>query len=101
MGVKVQAVFIGGATVRVRAYVYDDDDALVDPTSASVTIIDPDSTTQVDDTAMEETDTGIRDYFYNTDSDTTKGHWRGTVKVVDGSGDTAKTSIEPFGFEIK
>lgn len=103
MGIKVQVDFIGRATVQIRAYVYDDDDALVDPTSCKVTILDPDGTTIVDAASMTPlaaTD-GIYDYFYNTTSATAKGAWSGEVVTVDGSGDTAKTTIASFGFRIK
>ncbi len=103
MSVKVQVEFIAGATVAVRAYVYDEDDALVTPTSIKVTIKDPDGTTQVDAATMTQygSVTGTYDYFYNTTTATDTGKWYGEVVVVDGSGATAKTSIEPFGFKMK
>jgi uncharacterized protein YfaS (alpha-2-macroglobulin family) len=103
MGIKVQSEFIAESTVRIRAYIYDDDDALVDPTAITVTIDDPSGTTEVDDqemTALEDTD-GIYDYYYNTDADSAKGFWNGRVKVVDGTGDTAKTSFGTFSFKVK
>lgn len=42
MGIAVIAEFIAKATVRVVAYIYNDADALVDPTSIKVIIKDPD-----------------------------------------------------------
>ena len=101
MGLKIQIDFIGGATVGIRAYIYDDDDALADPTSAKVTITDPDGTDQVSAEDMTKNDTGVYDYFYKTDSDTATGSWSGEVVVVDGEGEEAKTSIATFGFRIK
>jgi uncharacterized protein YfaS (alpha-2-macroglobulin family) len=103
MGLKVQVDFLAGATVGIRAYIYDEDDALVDPTSAKVSTWDPDGTAVLESatmTALADTD-GIYEYFYNTDSDTATGLWRGQVEVVDGSGATAKTTLAPFSFRIK
>ena len=101
MGLKVQVDFLQGGTVRIRAYVYDDDDTLVTPTSVTIDIYDPDDTLTIDGATMDPTATGTYDYFHNTDSDTTKGQWYGTVWVVDGSGDGAKTSYGTFSFKVK
>ena len=96
--------FISKSTVLVRAYVYDEDDALTDPTtSITVTIVDPAGTTKVDNAAMTKhgTDTGVYDYFYNTVTDSVEGWWNGEVTTIDGTGETAKTNIVPFSFEVK
>ena len=102
MAIDVITEFIAKATVRVRAYVYDDDGDLVDATgSIKAIIIDPDGTTQVDSVAMTKNATGVYDYLYNTTTSSTTGYWRGEVVVVDGSGGTAKTSVATFGFRLK
>ena len=94
--------FISKSTVLVRAYVYNEDDALTDPTtSITVTIVDPAGTTKVDNVAMTKHGTGVYDYFYNTAADSVEGNWVGEVTTVDGSGETAKTNIVPFSFEVK
>ena len=94
--------FIAKTTVRVRAYVYDDDGALVDPTtSIKVTIYDPDGTKQVDGIAMTKDVTGIYDYYYQTTTSTTIGWWRGEIVVVDGTDPNDKTSVGTFSFRIK
>ena len=100
MGVKTQVEFIAAATVGVRTWVYDDDDTLSTPTSITITIKDPDGTAQVSASAMTENATGIYDYFYNTTTSTAKGSWTGFVTVTDGTGDTAKTSLDDFEFTI-
>ena len=103
MGVAVQTEFIGKATVRVWAYVYDDDDALADPTSINVTIKDKDGAAPVDDEAMSPvggTD-GTYTYDYQTTAATTKGWYNVEVVVVDGAGAVAKTSIGTYAFRIK
>lgn len=94
--------FLAGATIWVRAYVYDSDGDLVDPTtSIKVTLVDADGTTQVDAQAMAQAGTGIYDYYYTTESDCAEGWWNGEVWTVDGSGDTAKTSSESFSVEVR
>ena len=94
--------FISKSTVLVRAYVYDEDDALTDPTtSITVTIVDPAGTTKVDNVAMTKHATGVYDYFYNTAADSVEGNWVGEVTTGDGSGEDAKTAIATFSFEVK
>ena len=96
--------FISKSTVLVRAYVYDEDDALTDPTtSITVTIVDHAGTKKVDNAAMTKhgTDTGVYDYFYNTVIDSVEGWWNGEVTTIDGAGEGARTNIVPFSFEVK
>ena len=94
--------FISKSTVLVRAYVYDEDDALTDPTtSITVTIVDHAGTKKVDNAAMTKHGTGVYDYFYNTVTDSVEGNWVGEVTTVDGSGGGAKTAIATFSFEVK
>ena len=110
MAIEVISKFIAGATVKVTAYIKDEDGDLVDPTSVKIIITDPDGTEIIpsegngdDDMTQYEIDevpqTGIYEYFYNTTTASTKGWWRGEVVVVDGDGDD-KTSIGTFGFEV-
>ena len=102
MGLDVITEFLAKATVRVRAYIYDDDDALVDPTPpVTIDIFDPDGTPIESGATMTRADTGIYEYYYKTTVDSPDGWWRGVVWVVDGSGDLAKTSEGSFGFKVK
>ena len=63
MAILVQTEFTRTGTIRTIAYVYDDDEALVDATSVSITIKDPDGTLVADDQAMTKTSTGVYEYF--------------------------------------
>ena len=99
---EVVVKFIRESTVWIRTYVYDSDDALADPTSITITIVDPDGTTQVDEADVTTNpSTGIYDYYYTTESDATEGWWQGEITAVDGAGDTAKYSKESFSFKVK
>lgn len=99
---EVIVKFLAGATIWVRAYIYDSDDSLVDPThSIKLTLVDADGTTQVDAQDMTKDDTGIYDYYYNTDSDSAEGWWSGEVWTVDGTGDSAKSSFKSFSVEVR
>ena len=101
MSVEAQTEFIAKATVRVHAKVYDDDNALADPTSITATIKDPHSATQVDAQAMTKDSTGVYNYYYQTNTSTTKGNWTGEVITIDGTGAGAKTSVSTFDFRIE
>lgn len=101
MTIEVVTEFLRLATVRVRAYIYDDDDALVDPTTVTIDIWDAEGTKQENGTAMSNPSTGIFEFFYNLAAGSVEGNWRGIVWVVDGSGLTAKTSEGSFGFVVK
>ena len=93
--------YLAGATIWVRAYIYDSADALVDPTSVKLTMADAAGATKVNAQAMTKLTTGIYDYYYNTTATSAEGWWNGEVWVVDGSGDTAKTSVGSFGVEVR
>jgi len=95
---EVVVKFIQNATVWVRAYIYDSDGNLANPTtSTKLTLTDPDGTKQVDGEAMTPNDTGIYSYYYNTDSDSAVGWWSGEVWATDGT----KKSVGSFSFELK
>ena len=105
MAITIITEFIKEATVRVVAYVYDEDGNLVNPTHATTPIrvtIYAEGVTDpvVEDAAMASTgDIGIYDYYYATDSDNVSGWYRGIVTVMDGD-DPVYTSKDTFGFRI-
>ena len=104
MDVKTQVEFIAGASIRVIVIVKDDDKALVDPTSVLVTLTDPDGTDQVDQNEIVvdgKISTGLFEQYYNTSGSSVTGWWQGKIEVVDGSGDTARTSIATFSVNVK
>lgn len=105
-GIVQIIVFPDKATVWILALIYNENDALVDPTAAKVSIIDPDDTVKVDEAAMTqyETTTGIYEYFYHKGESADpmdKGQWRGEVLVIDGTGEAAVISPTKFAFEVK
>jgi len=44
---------------------------------------------------------GNYEHFYNTTVDSIKGYWQGLVEVIDGTGDTARTSIGHYSVKVK
>ena len=103
MAITVQVEFLSVATVRVVAYVEDDDEDLTDPTAVTLDIYDPDGTKQVDDAAMVQSTTGIYEYYYHQGAgedamDT--GRWRGEVRTADGTGASTKYSAKAFSFKV-
>lgn len=100
---EVIVKFLSKSTVFIRALVYDSDGELADPTSITVTVVDPDGTTQVPATAMSKhgTDTGTYDYFYTTESDCAEGWWSGEVWATDEIGERSVLSSKSFGFDVK
>ena len=44
---------------------------------------------------------GIYEHYYNTTVDSAKGWWQGLVEVIDGTGDTARTSIGNYSVRVK
>jgi len=107
MSIKIIAEFISPATVRTIAYIYDDDDALVNPTHATtpitVTITDPAGDDVADAEAMTQYDstTGTYEHFLYTTSSYVKGWYEGRVTTMDGAGATIKRSIADYGFTLK
>ena len=85
MAIKVITDFIRKATVRTICYVYDDDEALVDATSVSISIKDPDGTVQIDGTAMTKASTGTYEYYYTTTTSSIRGAWQIECDILDGS----------------
>ena len=104
MSIEVVSDFKDIATVRVIAYVYDDDDTLTDASAVILNIYDPSGTLQVDGDAMTHSDTGIYEYYFHKGSSEDpmdKGNWRGEVIVQDGSGADAIFSPGSFSFKVK
>lgn len=94
---EVQVKFISKSTVWIRALIYNESGALVDPsTSVKVTLLDPAGTKQLDDVAMIYTAVGTYDYYYTVASDAVEGWWPGEVWATDGS----YKSLGQFGFEV-
>ena len=99
MSIKVVTEFLQGTTIRVRAFIYDDDGDLVAPTtSITIDIWDSEGTKVVDGTAMTLVSTGIYEYYCNTDTDSPEGNWRGIVWVTDTG---SKVSEGSFAFKVR
>lgn len=100
--IEVVTTFQPEATVWVLAYIYDRRSGnAANPTTIQLTISDPDGVAQVSNEAMSKHTDGEYEYFYNLPAGATKGWWRGLVKVVEGEGPNAKTTISTFGFRLK
>lgn len=102
--ITVITEFTAKATIRSVVYVYDDDDKLVEPTSVLITWVDADGTKKVDQEEIVvdgRLEAGIYEHFYNTAADSAKGYWQGLVEVIDGTGDTARTSIGHYSVRVK
>lgn len=97
--IEVVTEFLPEATVRTRAYVYDDDGDLVDPSSAHIEIL-KEGATVVASTAMSNSATGIYDHYYNLPS-TASDWYSSRVKITDGTGASAKYSKSEVSFRAK
>ncbi len=86
MAIKVITEFIRKGTVRIIAYVYDDDGDLVDATGLDVSIKDPSGTLVIDEVAMtDKIATGAYEYYYTTTTAVVVGNYRYEIDVLDGS----------------
>jgi len=102
MAIEVVNTFQSEETVWILAYIYDGRTGLaVNPTTVVITISDPDGVAKVSSVAMDRHADGEYEYFYNLLAGATMGWWRGLVKVTDGTGGNAKTTIGTFGFRVK
>jgi len=109
MAIEVVSEYLNTATVRIIAYVYNDSDALTDPTGITIEIWNPAGTRQLLDDpnypiAMTQTATGIYEYYYHKGSGVnamTSGRWRFTVTVVDGAGASAIYSTGSGSFKVR
>lgn len=86
MSIKVQTEFIRRGTVRVICYVYDDDEALVNATSVSISIKDPNGTVVIDKVDMgAPTALGIYEYYYTTTVFVIEGNYQIECDILDSS----------------
>ena len=44
---------------------------------------------------------GIYEHFYNTTVNSAKGWWQGVMEIIDGTGDTARTSMGHYSVKVK
>lgn len=96
-----ERVFQRGETVPIYSDVKDWDGNYITPTSIKITIYKPDETKAVDGIAMTEIVKGQYVHYYNTETTNPVGWYRTQVVEVDGTGDTAKTTIKLGGFELQ
>ena len=107
MAIEVQTEFLSAASVRIWTFVKRNEptnEDYVDPTAVTITVIDPDGDTQVPDAEMTKSATGIYYYDYHTGASSAamaSGRWRGTSKIVEGTGATAYVIPSPFSFKVK
>lgn len=87
-------------TVPLVVTVRDWDDALVDPTSITVTIYDPNMEVVVDEAAMDSLSTGRYVYYYQTVGNES-GWYKVRVVSTDGTGDGLKRTIIIGGFTLQ
>jgi len=85
MAILVVSEFIRKGTIRTIVYVYDDDQALVDATSVSISIKDPIGTVVIDEVGMTKTATGIYEHFYTTTTSVEVGNYQVECDILDGS----------------
>lgn len=77
--------------------------ALYDPTHDPAVVLwlyDEDGTTVLDEVTMEKDDTGMYVYYWNSPVDAALGKYRPKSKAQDGSGDSAKITIENYSFVL-
>ena len=104
MALKVTTNFTNKDTVKVTVYIYNDSDALVDPTgSVKISIYDPDEVASIEDEDMSKVTTGTYEYYFHKGAPATpldSGKWRGVIAVTDGTGDDAVISEQGFSFKV-
>lgn len=101
MSIAVTTNFVAGASIRTRAYITDDADAYVDPTSVAIEIVSSAGSTVVSGTTtMDKSTVGVYEHFYNTASTAPKGFYVTTITVTDGSGATAKVTKGQVSFRM-
>ena len=83
MAIRVQTEFTRKGTVRIICYVYDDDEALVDATSVSISIVSPTGAVAINGTGMTKTAKGTYEYYYTTPSYATEGNWQVECDILD------------------
>ena len=102
MSIAVTTDFLAGASVRTRAYITDDADAYVDPSTVNIEITSSAGATVVSSTTtMDKSTVGIYEHYYNTASTAPTGFYKTTITVTDGTGETAKITKGQVSFRIK
>ena len=104
MAIKVKTKFLNVDTILVRCYIYSLANALTNTDAVTLDIYNPSGNKVVDGAAMDNTDTGIYDYYYHkgaSESALTAGKYRGVIKARDGAGDDAVFSTGSYGFEVE
>jgi len=88
--------YFRGDTPNIRAFIYDEAGALVDPTtSITCSILDPNNVVKQDFTSMVKVDTGKYRYTgYTIDSTADAGTWTALVRTRDGP--VVETSEQSF-----
>ena len=66
-----------------------------------VTVVDPDGTTQVDESAMTESETGVFVYYFTPESSDPLGWWRVRCLGQDGLASSAKYTQGDGGFTLE
>ena len=89
-----------GSTVPIWSFNKVGTTATSPDQGVKVTLIDPSGTTQVDDTAMAEDETGDFVYYYTTDSDSVVGEWRYYCTSQDGTLTSAKYLVKGGSFIV-
>ena len=107
MAITVVTDFPSASSVRIWTFVNKNevnDNGYVDPTAITISVFDPDSTTKVEDAEMTKSVTGIYYYDYHTGATSdamATGRWRGTVKIIEGTGASAHVIPDNFSFKVK
>jgi hypothetical protein len=94
-------VFHRGQTVPVYAENRDWEEALQDPTAGvKITVMDNSNTLVINDQPMAKITTGLYVYYWNSPSTATIGWYSFQCSAVDGSGGTARTTIQSGAFQL-
>ena len=102
--VTVKNLYSNEDSPKIWAYFRNESGSLVDPTTYTIDLFDPDGTKKVDDAAMTKSAVGKYYYQYHLDASSTamaSGQWRGRVVGIEGTSTTAVISTAPFSFKVK
>lgn len=90
-----------GQTVPIFAENRDWDEALQAPTQGvKITITNPAGETVIADMAMASTKYGLYEYYWNSPATASLGWYDYQCTAVDGSGGTARTTIQDGAFQL-
>ena len=104
INISVKNLYSNEDSPKIWAYFRNESGSLVDPTTHTIDLFDPDGTKKVDDAAMTKSAVGKYYYQYHLATATAamaKGQWRGRVMSVEGTGATAIVSTAAFSFKVK